>query len=200
MTLADLTEPTTQAAASIGLLPTLIATAIVACGAILIVWLLRSIRPASLRVPGSAKGTPVERWHAGSGQAAGLERLLNDAETVTRLATQAMDERIQRLESLIALADERLAELEARTRASASGDDSVIRAPEVRVRPIEQPRDSVMEEMYRLADQGRTAVEIARELEEHAGKVELILALRTSRQGQRPQGLSAPKAGNAASV
>ena len=203
MTLADLTEPTTQAAANIGVVPTLIATGIVACGAVLIVWLLRTIRPTALRVPGEHRRTPIERWHKhGHSDAAKapLERLIHDTEAVTRLAAEALDDRIRQLESLIALADDRLAELDRRTQAADPGHASVARAPDVHVRTIEHPRDSVMEEIYRLADEGRSPVEIARELEEHAGKVELILALRTSRQGQRSQTMTAPRAGTAASA
>lgn len=200
MTLADLSEPTTQAATSIGFVPMLIATGIVACGAVLVVWLLRSIRPAALRVPGSAKSAPIERWaHTGhSGDArAPLERLLHDTETLTRLATDALDERMRQLEALIAAADERLAELDRRMGPGGEGLKS--RTPEVHVRHVETPRDSMMEEVYRLADAGRSPVEIARELEEHPGKVELILALRTSRQGQR-SGMSARPAGSAANA
>lgn len=200
MTLADLTEPTTQAASSIGVFPMLVATGIVACGAVLVVWLLRTIRPAALRVPGEHRGTPVERWARGGHSEAArapLERLIHDTENVTRLAAEALDERMRQLEVLIALADERLAELDKRMAAHA--EEQASRTPEVRIRPIETPRDSVMEEIYRLADEGRTPVEIARQLEEHAGKVELILALRTSRLGQRPP-TSARPAGSAASA
>jgi hypothetical protein len=38
--------------------------------------------------------------------------------------------------------------------------------------------DPVAEDVYRLADGGKSSVEIAKELGEHTGKVELILALR----------------------
>ena len=40
------------------------------------------------------------------------------------------------------------------------------------------PPDPVSSEVYELADQGLTALEIAGELDEPTGKIELILALR----------------------
>jgi hypothetical protein len=201
MTLADLTEPTTQAASSIGIVPMLVATGIVACGAVLVVWLLRSIRPTALRVHPEARKTPVERWHRSDHHAdsvkASLERLLHDTESITRLAAQAIDERTRHLEALLQAADQRIAELERQLHAHP--DHSRLHPPEVHVRYAESPRDSLVEEIYRLADEGRSAVDIARQLEEHTGKVELILALRMSRQAPRPPS-SARQAGSAASA
>ena len=38
--------------------------------------------------------------------------------------------------------------------------------------------DPIAVDVYRLADEGRSSIEIAKELDEHTGKIELILALR----------------------
>jgi len=42
------------------------------------------------------------------------------------------------------------------------------------------PNDPLAQSVYKLADAGHTSTEIARQLNEHVGKVELILALRQS--------------------
>lgn len=93
--------------------------------------------------------------------------------------------RAERLEQLIAEADERIARLEAAFPTPAS------RAPESQPPPAlsetnsasstaagVKTDDPLTSEVYQLADAGRSPLEIARELDEQIGKVELILALR----------------------
>ena len=51
-------------------------------------------------------------------------------------------------------------------------------APEIDT--LVAPRDPLTATVYEMADAGQTAVDIARALDEHTGKVELILALRSA--------------------
>jgi len=97
---------------------------------------------------------------------------------LARACVAQIEERIARMEAAIREADERLARLDAARTAE---------APAVTVRRIEPIRppgstpigsDELSQRIFSLADEGRTAVDIARELAEHTGKVELILALR----------------------
>lgn len=120
-----------------------------------------------------------------------LESLMRDVRELTRLCAQQLDSRAERIEVLLAKADERIRRLEAEDggRRSAPLVEGKPSVPSRAVRPAaaldlrdragaEFPADPVARQVYELADQGRSPVEIAGALEEHVGKVELILALR----------------------
>lgn len=107
-----------------------------------------------------------------------------------RLAAQ-LDNKAQRLETLIRQADERIGRLGgagAASHASPAARGSA--APPARAQAATAPRpmrseasrsvDPVTRAVYDLADQGRSPVEIAQALDEQVGKVELILALRAA--------------------
>jgi hypothetical protein len=141
---------------------------------------------AASGIPSRSRGTGREDLHAARAE------LLDTAQ---RLAAQ-LDNKAEQLEQLIRQADERLAALEfacheppaileapqrttreARAgseRSDTSGHESV-RAPEP------EPADPLTAAVYELADRGSSPVDIARELDEQVGKVELILALRSAR-------------------
>lgn len=119
-----------------------------------------------------------------------LETLMKDVRELTRLCAQQLDSRAERIEKLLAQADERIQRLEAPAgvRREAPLVESKPAVPS-RARPgartgfsgdtgSEHSQDPLARQVYELADQGRTPVEIAGSLEEHVGKVELILALR----------------------
>jgi hypothetical protein len=76
-----------------------------------------------------------------------------------------LDELTRKLEVLLEEADTKIEQLRTLTAANP------IDVPE-------QPADPVVRRVYELSDAGRAPAEIARELDEHIGKVELILALR----------------------
>ena len=102
-------------------------------------------------------------------------------DTAQRLAAQ-LDAKAERLEQLLAEADERLASYEARLDAAghqSNGHADAERGPAI-------PADPLATAVYRLADEGRDPIAIARELDEQTGKVELILALRADERGQVP--------------
>lgn len=117
------------------------------------------------------------RATATHGQRERIESYMADAEELTRRLAAILENKAERVEALIDRAEKRIAELEGRLSSS----------PEVTTRRVEpaapdanryEAADPIAVDVYRLADEGRTSVEIARELDEHTGKVELILALR----------------------
>ncbi len=84
-----------------------------------------------------------------------------------------LDNKAERLEQLVAEADERIALLRA-LRDVEQQQQQQQRVPQV----PEEPVDPLSLSVYELADEGRSPVEIAQQLDEQVGKVDLILALR----------------------
>lgn len=101
-----------------------------------------------------------------------LERLLVDLEELARKINAGIDTRFCKLEVVIKQADERIKRLEQLT-----GGDGAEQGAE-----SENP-DPQKQIIYKLADTGKSAVEIAQELNQHPGEVELILSLRRSGPG-----------------
>ncbi len=108
-------------------------------------------------------------------------------ETAQRLAAQ-LDNKAERLEQLIARADDRLAALGGRvpdpppdplpaTASLRPGREGGRSGPRSSNRSS-APRDPLTQTIYELTDTGRSPLEIAKALDEQIGKVELILALR----------------------
>jgi hypothetical protein len=100
-----------------------------------------------------------------------LEDLLSDADELAGRLAANLDAKAARLERLIAQADERLARME---RAAAEA------RPRTERRPASEPDEAgpLNRRVYDLADRGLQPVEIARQLSQQVGQVELILALR----------------------
>lgn len=98
-------------------------------------------------------------------------------ETARRLSGQ-LDNKARRLEILIGEADQRIAALgvsaEPVTQPAAQHATAAAPAPS----NGEHQADELTRAVYEQADAGRTALEIAQQLDEQVGKVELILALR----------------------
>lgn len=106
-----------------------------------------------------------------------------------------LDERAARIESLLLDAKSAIARLEALQsavpaptppRPKRAAKNAAPEPPLVEVvaqspsttRAAQSPSDPLCARVYQLADSGADAVEIARQLSEHTGKVQLILALR----------------------
>jgi len=110
-----------------------------------------------------------------------LEDLMVEIEQLAkRLGTQ-LDAKAMRLEKLLDEADCKMAALQSmrnesppESRENASGDER----PAVIEEPSDAEHDRLTRHVYQLADRGLPAMTIARELNEHVGKIELILALR----------------------
>ena len=118
-----------------------------------------------------------------------LEVLLRQADDRIRRLEDALDDRVGASISPTRTAvPERARRAPAETSASvspspAAGAVASDEAPSVKVAPygaeyFSEVVDPLTANVYELADRGRTPVEIARNLDEQVGKVELILALR----------------------
>ncbi len=134
-----------------------------------------------------AKVTPAERVaalkKAHAPDRRRIESVMIDAEELTRRLAAHLDNKAAKIEMLLKEADDRIAKLQAETSQADDRPEIVTRAtmPSTRARaPLapETPSDPLARRIYDLADEGFQPVEIARKLEEHVGKVELILALR----------------------
>ncbi len=109
-------------------------------------------------------------------------------DTARRLGAQ-LDNKAQRLELLLQEADERIAQLsEAKDASLSAAGDSVAGregafggpdpGPFKPSHDPPRPSDPLTQGVYELADTGRSPLEIAQQMDEQVGKVELILALR----------------------
>ncbi len=134
--------------------------------------LLRALRKRVMRqrqeLPTS---TPRERLDQIYSKAASRETLDNglaDAEQLVRRLAAHLDNKAARIEALIEQADARLAQLEGRLGPRGEPGDEL----------WHDPTDPLARQVYDLADAGRSPLEIAQDLDEHLGKVELILKLR----------------------
>jgi hypothetical protein len=123
-----------------------------------------------------------------------MQNLLVELSEMARQISAQLDTRSQKLELLIQDADEKIAALKqmqqqiqipAPASQSAQPQRTWIEPAPTMTRniPIPDPVDEQHQPVYALADQGRSATEIARELDRPRGEVELILALRPA--GQR---------------
>lgn len=115
-----------------------------------------------------------------------MTELLVELEQMARQMTAQIDTRAAKLEMLIREADEKIALL----RGSGSGPVATLCAPDrpTQTSTVPDPRHA---DVYRLADQGLSPGEIARQLGRPYGEIELILALRVgegcaSGQSQSP--------------
>src|SRR5262249_22685250 len=99
------------------------------------------------------------------------------AEELSQLLAAQMDEKAAVLEELLSEADRRIARLRKLTE-----EREIEPKPRARVQRAEPARAGdradILKEVYRLADSGRSVVEIARSINQPTGNVELILALR----------------------
>jgi hypothetical protein len=167
------------AAAGKPLAGSLLPAILLALGALVIiavlVRLLRRRAATSARERAVTPRARIEAIRAGEGREndahAAEARLL---ETAQRLAGQ-LDAKADRLEQLIAAADERIEAIGAL--ASGAPVPGPAAARSRRDEPAHPP-DPLTAAVYEMADLGRDPVEIARALDEQIGKVELILALR----------------------
>ncbi|MEX0652842.1 MAG: hypothetical protein WD534_12430 [Phycisphaeraceae bacterium] len=124
-----------------------------------------------------------------------LEQIMVEIEQLAKRMSAQLDAKSMRLERLLADADAKIAELERRQGQVGSGREtpafppprepqasepaaSVSSSPEPAADDAAGDERALAESVYKLADAGLKPLEIARELNEHQGKVELVLALR----------------------
>ncbi|MFU8829524.1 MAG: hypothetical protein ACNA8P_08840 [Phycisphaerales bacterium] len=131
-----------------------------------------------------------------------LERLMVEVQELTRVCAAQIENRATKLEQLIELADRRIQYLDERSRQPIESSEAHRRAeqspPRVMTnsgvsRPsrdwasedgtheeVRPNRDQLATRVHELSEMGLNSVEIARQLDEQVGKVELILALRNA--------------------
>lgn len=110
-----------------------------------------------------------------------LEALMVDINRMARDLGGQLDAKIIRIEKANEEADERIAQLQA-LRDSLNAPAAMGQpAADQLVTPQADAAnvDPLTKEVYALADQGKGPADIAQQLDEHVGKIELILALRT---------------------
>jgi hypothetical protein len=112
-----------------------------------------------------------------------MQNLLVELSEMARQITAQLDTRTQKLQMLIQDADERIAAMQQANRqpvepiVTTSWNNPV--EPVTRIEQPQEPVDEQHQQVYTLADQGRSAMDISRELNRPRGEVELILALRS---------------------
>lgn len=149
---------------------------LMSAGVLLLVFLaLSSLRRRMRQQAKQSRATPRERIDAIQSQAKKRQMVdgyMADAEELTRRLAAHLDNKAAWLEKLIEDADDRIRRLELIEHRQGQEPQQTT-AP--RIEPGEDP---IKRRIYELADQGLRPIEIAKELDQHTGKIELVLALR----------------------
>lgn len=114
----------------------------------------------------------IERQRQTRGMQSDLEELMVEIERLTRRFASQLDAKTAQLEALVRDADARIAELKQLQGQASSSDSTVSFAAEA------ETTDPLTARVLELSKLGTSPVDIARQLNEHVGKIELILALR----------------------
>jgi hypothetical protein len=147
-----------------------------ALGAVTIIY-VAVIRPSLRRRKDPFEKTPPLSLSTQRAVEHDMSNLLVEMSEMARQITSQLDTRAAKLEALIAEAERKIAELK-----RLSGSESATptpAAPALRlVKDDAPPPDPRHQRIYTLADEGRSAHEIAQALNCPQGEIELILALR----------------------
>lgn len=150
-------------------------------------WLLMRSRRRHIKGPGHTTAREqLERYKQEDGLRNDLESLMVEIEQLAKRVGSQLDAKAMRVERLIDDADLRIAQLQKAMQEQHNGSgqpptatpDPTPPPPPAAPPTPETSVDPLTAEIYKLADQGQAPVEIAKQLDEHTGKVELILALR----------------------
>lgn len=160
---------------------------IVAVGILFIIMAMFSLGRARKRTASSRDSARdhVDRARQKQGVRNELEALMVDINRMARDLGGQLDAKIIRIEKANQEADERIAQLQALRQELSQplNDPSAMGSS-----PADQlvtpqadatQADPLTKQVYALADQGKGPQDIAQQLDEHVGKIELILALRT---------------------
>jgi hypothetical protein len=151
----------------------------------------------------------VERLKQQGGMRHDLESLMVEIEQLAKRLGAQLDAKTVQLERLLDEADSRMAAIQTRLQANRSNppardpapfatapapDTAAVTTTDSAARPnqpdapanpsasdLAAKDQALRQSIYDLTDQGRSPVQIAQQLDEHVGKVELILALRNAR-------------------
>ncbi len=159
-------------------------------------WLRKSLR--SMRGGGEAVGRNESEASPGLADARSvrdeLEQIMIQLQQLSRQLNDRLDAKTARLEAAVHAADQRIRRLED-LRASPTDRSALNLVVDDNSLPSDQPapttdsisaaEDAQTTHIVSLADQGQSPVEIARQLHQPVGEIELILSLRNSRQARR---------------
>ncbi len=161
-----------------------------------LVWNYRKRRRTQAVTPTLTAKEHLERNHQMRGVRGDLEVLMVEIEQFSKRLSSHLDAKAAAMEMLLKRVDQRIEELKRLTENGhgqrsqessdpyATGDESDARPANANAtagRAGDQlPEDPLSRSVYQLADQGLDAYTIAQRLQEHVGKIELILALRTA--------------------
>jgi hypothetical protein len=154
--------------------PMWLAATLLLGGGVLLAWPMIRRRVAARAALARERRVPTIAERVGLVEATARQReelaqLIEEAKETIRLGCAQLDERLDRLER----------SSEAKTAPEPNGHIHVRPSqPAAAPAALRDTSDPVMREVYALADEGKSAMEIATQLDEHAGKVELMLALR----------------------
>lgn len=144
--------------------------------AFLFVWQTR----ARIQKRRDTAGSPRERLDAIKARSESDDSrhaAMSEMEQLARRLSALLDSKAERLEILIEQADQRIEQLNDLARSGQTDGSTAADS-------ADEPPDPRAARIYDLADQGYSEVEIARQLDEQTGTVELVLALRRSRRGE----------------
>lgn len=134
----------------------------------------------------------LERARQSRGLRGDMEELMVEVEQLAKRLGAQLDAKSIQIERLVREADEKIAHLQRLQDETTVSKAAVRVSPQMNSRPphpestpTTAPTTSSVEDLltksiYELADAGTDPVEIAKNLDEHVGKVELILALRNA--------------------
>jgi hypothetical protein len=146
--------------------PQLLALGLMAAGALV---LRHALRPRKDRDELPAVKLPPSTPRPAEPSQEQLRLLISEARHLRGVLADETDRHAQRLEALIARAEQTIRRLEHLSNSDAAAARSLVRGDGV---------DPLNRRIYELADDGLPPVEIARQLNQQTGKVELVLALR----------------------
>ncbi|MCA9311815.1 MAG: hypothetical protein KDA21_11455 [Phycisphaerales bacterium] len=179
--------------------PSVIPSAMMAAGiALLCLWLLIRLRRRGREIARRSEARQESLRPSGSRVSLpsnGLDDAMVRIQELTRECAAQIDNRIERLEHVLRLVDQRIHDLEGRATSMSEGpipfnpprsgipqQEFTLQRPEpetVAQRPAPAASlDPLTRRVHELADRGRGPIEIAQQLNEPTGKIELILALR----------------------
>jgi TolA-binding protein len=121
----------------------------------------------------------IERNRKLRGMQGQLEQLMVEIEEMARRVSAQLDNKAVRLEKLLDEAELKIAELQ-RLEEGATPPARTTVQPPPEAAPAPSGSDPTAQAVYDLADRGYSPLDIAQQLDEQPGKVELILALRQS--------------------
>jgi hypothetical protein len=151
----------------------LIVAGVIALGALIVLWLRVPSNSGVSLTREAALTTSTVRQRREEVLAISAELSDHAQRLIDRIEAHA-----QRLERLVQTAEERISALDARLRQAHMQQNESPPAASATPRSAAPAVDPLTQSVYELADAGRSTIDIARELQEQIGKVQLILALR----------------------